>query len=479
MGEPGWPRATEDRTGLRHRWLRRLLPAALLTCAIALYNRFPLTYPDAGNYLENALAIAHGKAPWFFYRPLMYGSLLIPFATPQTIWLIPLAQGLLVAFVVDLTLRTAAVPLSDRGFVAVFAGLSACTSLPWISGQIMPDVLTGVTILLCFVSAWGDERLTVRERWTVGALLTIAIGSHLSHLPLYGMLAVTTLFWRVLVDRASRRRRRFLPLALGAMAPLVVAAGLAIGSNYYFHRAAVLSRSSALFALGHLVGDSLAQPYLDRICATQRYLLCAERASLRPNLDWFLWHPDGTWKRHEPEVQRGDSTFLREAPAIVAGTLRQEWPAAIRASLHTAIVQLRTFGTDAGDFAFSNSVAKALARLGPRTLRAYDDSRQVQHSLPLGAARRLQYAVVGASVLVLLGCLQALRGGAFAPMRALIGTVFLGVVLNALVIGAFAMVQPRYQSRVVWLVPLMGAIAALQVVRGRAGRSSDAAERSR
>jgi uncharacterized membrane protein len=228
-----------------------------------------------------------------------------------------------------------------------------------------------------------------------------------------------------------------------------------------------------------LVGDSLAQPYLDRICPTQRYLLCADRASLRPNLDWFLWHPDGTWKRHEPEVQRGDSTFLREAPAIVAGTLRQEWPAAIRASLRTAIVQLRTFGADARDFAFSNSAAKALARLGPGTLRAYENSRQVQNSLPLAAARRLQYAVVGISLLVLLGCLQALRGGAFAPMRALIGIVFLGVVLNALIIGALAMVQPRYQSRVVWLVPLMGAIAALQVVRARAGRSSEVADRSR
>jgi hypothetical protein len=471
MGEPGWSRAAEDRTGPGHRWLRRLLPAALLTCVIALYNHFPLTYPDAGNYVENALAIAHGHAPWFFYRPVVYGSLLVPFATPQTIWLIPLAQGLLVAFVVDLTLRAAAVPLSDRGFVTIFAGLSVCTSLPWISGQIMPDVFTGLMILLSFVSGWGDERLSARERWTVGALLTAAIGCHLSNVPLYGMLVIATLAWRMLADRGSGSSRRLLRLALRTTAPLVVATGLVIGSNYYFHRAAVLSRSSALFALAHMVGDSLAQPYLDRVCPTRRYRLCAERGSLRANLDWFLWHPDGTWKRHEPEVQGGDSTFLREAPAIVAGTLRQEWPAAIRASLRTTIVQLGTFGSDARDFAFSRSVAKAMARLGPGTLRAYMGSRQVRNSLPLEAASRLQFAVVVISVLVLLGSFQALRGHAFAPLRALIAAVFLGVALNALIIGCLAMVQPRYQSRVVWLVPLMGAIAALQVVRARAFRS--------
>jgi hypothetical protein len=472
MADAGSSRATVDGTGLWHRSLRRLLPAALLTCIIALYNQFPLTYPDAGSYLENAVAIAHWRAPWFFYRPLVYGSLLVPFSTPQTIWLIPLAQGFLAALVVDLTLRAAAVPLSTWGFLVLFAGLSAFTSLPWISGQIMPDVFTGVTILLCFVFVWGDERLTNRERWMVGALLALAIGCHLSHLPLYGILVVATLTGRMLMDRASRSWRRFVPLALRAIAPLLVAAGLLIGSNYYFRRAPVLSRSSALFALGHMVGDSLAQRYLARVCPTQQYLLCSERASLRANLDWFLWHPDGPWQRHEPEVQRGDSTFLHEAPAIVAGTLRQEWPVAIRTSLRTTVTQLKTFGTDPGDFAFSHSVDKALARFGPRTLRAYLASRQVQNSLPLEAASRLQYVVVGMGVLVLLGCLPALRGGALAPMRALIATVFLGVAFNALVMASLAMVQPRYQSRVVWLVPLVGVMAALQVVRARARRGS-------
>jgi hypothetical protein len=467
MADPCSSRATEDRTGVWQRSLRRLLPAALLTCVIALYNHFPLTYPDTGNYLENAVAIAHGRAPWFFYRPVVYGSFLVPFATPQTIWLIPLAQGLLVAFVVDLTLRAAAVPLSTRGFLTLFAGLSAFTSLPWLSGQIMPDIFTGVIVLLCFVSVWGDERQTARERWTVGALLAFAIGCHLSHFPLYGMLVVATLAGRMLVDRGLRSWRRFVPLALRAIAPLVVAAGFVIGSNYYFYRAPVLSRSSALFALGHMVGEGLAQRYLARVCPTQQYLLCSERTSLRANLDWFLWHPDGTWKRHEPEVQRGDSTLLREAPAIVAGTLRQEWPAAIRASLRNTIVQLRTFGPHPGELAFSNSVSKALARWEPGTLRAYRASRQVQNSLPLKAASRLQYAVVGIGLLVLLSCLPALAGRALAPMRALMATVLLGVVFNALVMGSLAMVQPRYQSRVVWLVPLMGAITALHVVRAR------------
>jgi hypothetical protein len=225
-------------------------------------------------------------------------------------------------------------------------------------------------------------------------------------------------------------------------------------------------------ALAHLVEDGLAQRYLARVCLTQQYLLCSDRAFLRADLDWFLWHSDGPWKRHEAEMQRGDSTFLREAPAIVAGTLRQEWPAAIRTSLRNTIVQLGTFGPDRGELAFSNSVATALARMGPGTLQAYRASGQVQEWLPIEAASWVQYAAAGVGVLVLMGCLPVLRGHALAPTRALIATVCLGVVFNALVMASLARVHPRYQSRVIWLVPLIGAIAALHAVGARTRRGS-------
>jgi hypothetical protein len=440
-------------------------------CAVAFYNRFPLTYPDAGTYLENALAIAHGRAPWIFYRPVIYGAFLVPFATPPTIWLVPLAQGFLTALVVDLALRTASVSLSTRGFLTLVAGLTAFTSLPWISGQLMPDAFTAPLVLLGFVVVWDDGRFSVRERWIVGALTTLAIGCHLSHFPLYAILVVAAITIRLLLDRQLRVRARLVPVVLRAFAPMAAAAALVVGSNYYAHRTPVLSRSSALFALGHLVGDSLAQRYLARACPTQRYLLCSELSSLHANLDWFLWDPEGTWQQYKPRVEHGDSTFLREAPAIVAGTLRQEWPNAIRTALRTTVVQLGTFGARPGDFAYSNTVDKAMARLGPGTLRAYRASRQVEHYLPLEAATRVQYAAVVIGALVVLGYLSMLRGRGNARITGLVATTAVGVAVNALVMASLAMVQPRYQSRVVWLVPLIAGISALQVVRARRGTS--------
>jgi hypothetical protein len=241
------------------------------------------------------------------------------------------------------------------------------------------------------------------------------------------------------------------------MAPLVTAAGLLIGLNWYFHREPVLSRSSGLFALAHLVGDSLAQRYLDRTCSSEHYLLCDKRASLRADVDWFLWATDGTRERHEAALERGDSTFLHEAPAIVTGTLRQEWRAAIAAALRGATRQLGTFGLHRGELAFSSSVERALARSDPAAARAYRASRQVRGTWPVGPISIVHQVAVAVGLLALLWSLPAIRGPTHGPLRRLVAIVFLGVVLNAVVMASLARVHPRYQSRVVWLVPLMGA----------------------
>jgi hypothetical protein len=457
------PRASSNRGGT----LPRLVLAALLTTVVALYNQFPLTYPDSGNYLENAQSLVRLQRPWFFFRPLTYGAFLVPFASPYGLWLIPLVQGGLVAWVVDLCLRAVGRPLPTGRFLALFAGLSLFTSLAWFSGQIMPDIFTGLVILLCFLAVWGEERLSRRERWAAGTLLAFAIGTHLSHFPLYGLLAVPALTLRLALDPGSREPRALGPLGFRVLAPAVAAAGFLVGSNLYFHREPVLSRSSSLFALAHLVGDSLAQAYLDRACPAKGYLICAERNSLRAEVDWFLWDAEGTWRRHEADLQRGDSTFLTEASDIVRGTLRQEWRAAVAASLRNTAVQVGTFGLHRGELAYSGSVDRALARLDAASARGYQASRQLRGALPLDAINVVQYGAVGLGLLVLAIALPKLRG---SPVRRLATIVCLGVLLNAVVMASLARVHPRYQSRVVWLVPLVAAVAALQLAGHRAYR---------
>jgi hypothetical protein len=442
-----------------------LLPAALLTCVVAMYNAFPLTYPDTGGYLDNARNLVAGRAPGFFNRPFTYSVFLIPFATRYTIWLVPVAQGVVVAFVVDLALRHAGVLLSTHRFITLFAILSVVSSLPWVSGQVMPDIFTSLVILLFFVTFWGSDLHSRRQRWIGSALLAFAIATHLSHIPLYGALLLVGLVSRM----ATGRDRALWHGMVHASAPLVVAAALLIAPNYLLHREPVLSRSSHLFYLAHLVHEGLAQRYLARACPTYRYLLCSDLSTLRADNDWFLWSQDGPWRRYEPESREGDTRFLREARAIVAGTMRQELPAVIGLSLRAAMIQLITLGPHPGEHSFSRSVDAAAERIGAGP--SYRGSRQVQRTLALEEASFVQYIGVVLGLLLLLCCVPRLRGRAQRPLRLLIAMVCAGVVLNALVVASASMVHNRYQSRVVWLVPLLGIVAAMHILSERRPRS--------
>jgi len=446
--------------------------AALLTCVVAIYNRFPLTYPDTGNYLDNAIDLLHLTRPWIFFRPLTYGILLVPFANRLTIWFLPLVQGLLVATSVALALSTAEVRLSSRAFLVTFAALSLLTSLSWFSGQIMPDVLTPLVILFSFVIVWTPESAGSLRLGLVIGLLSVAVAGHLSHFPLYATLLLGNIITRMVSETATCDWRSGAMLAARGAAPLLLAGLIVMVPNYVLDGKAVLSRSSQLFALGRLVGDGAVQRYLEHACSTRNYSLCAERATLRADMDWFFWDPRGPRARSAEAMAHGDSTLLREAPLIVAGTLRQEWRAVLRRCLGDAAVQLVTFEVHPGEQAYSPSVDASVRRLGWGVEAAYAESRQVRRVMPATLISRVHYVVVCASLLLILLNLSALRDPLKRPLLGLAVAIGMGLVANAAILASFSAIHPRYQSRVVWLVPLLGVVTAMQSFGAlrRAGR---------
>jgi hypothetical protein len=446
--------------------------AAALTCAVALYNGFPLTYWDSASYLKKAYAFTHPHRPLsldvgdyqqaqlppsspfrnpFFYRPGTYTVFLVPFANPRLLAAVPLLKGLIIVFVVALALRAAGAAPAPLEFVLLFGALCACTSLPWFTGQLMPDFFTGAVVLLFFVMLAGGERLALWERLTAGLLLTGAIATHLSHLPLYAGLAALGLGYRQLSDRSLITGRAF---AVSILGPLALAVTALVGSNYVFSRKPVLSESSGLFYLARLVGDGTAQRYLADVCPGKRYLLCDERGNLPRDADYFLWEPAGPWARYQ-----NDPRFLTEAGDIVRGTLRGYWREQAAASIGNTFAQLGSFGVD-GDLARPHpQVMQLLTTFGNATLARYEDSRQIRRILPLDAASAVQQGCVYLSLLVLLACGPMLRATRQRGPLLLAGVVLAGVGLNAAVVGALSAVHDRYQSRVMWLLPLAAFVA--------------------
>lgn len=107
---------------------------ALVLLVPALWNGFPLIYPDTGGYLERPLLGTLEMG-----RSALYGAFLLTGA-PLHFWPNIAVQALIMAWLIFLVLRAhgLARPALALGIVIV---LALTTSLPWFASQLMPDML--------------------------------------------------------------------------------------------------------------------------------------------------------------------------------------------------------------------------------------------------------------------------------------------------------------------------------------------------
>jgi hypothetical protein len=129
-----------------------------------------------------------------------------------------------------------------------------------------------------------------------------------------------------------------------------------------------------------------------------------------------------------------------------------------------------TFEVHPGEQAYSSAVDASIRRLGGGAEAAYAGSRQARGTIPAIPVSRLHYAVACAGLLALLMA-PALREPLKRPLLGLAATVGVGLVANAAIVASLSAVHPRYQSRVIWLVPLLGLVTAIGASRSHAGKT--------
>src|SRR6188508_2632005 len=131
--------ATDRRPGTL---FARTLAAAILLWP-ALWNGYPLVFADTGTYLSQA--IEH-YAGWD--RPIFYSLFLLPLHMTLTTWPVIAAQALLVVHVLRLVQRTLLPDASVWWLLPLAGALAIGSSLPWFVAQLMPDLFTGVLVLV-------------------------------------------------------------------------------------------------------------------------------------------------------------------------------------------------------------------------------------------------------------------------------------------------------------------------------------------
>jgi len=441
-----------------------VLVAALLMSWPAVYNGYPLLYPDSMSYLRQGAPVAralflHRFAGYYGGRSLIYSVGILPFHWNVTPWPVVLFNALLTAYVLWLVVRSLQPERTSTAYFSLVALLSVFTGLGWFVGWIMPDIFGPVLYLAIYLLVFAPETLSRAERRAVVVIAWWSLTSHITHLMLAAGLCV--LFVALLAVRRQLTRRTLRPVGTVALIVFFGAAAQ-MALHTYLYGEPSLNGQRPPFVMARMIADGPGRWYLRQHCPTLHVEICHHSRDLPDNVDDFLWSAHGIWQSASLAQQE---QIRKEETRIVLGTLRAYPREELVASAGHFWRQLHAFGLY--DYDPNAWILAMIDTVLPGARPRYLKTRQAHETLHEDFFTSVQAGTVVLS-LVVIACWGVFLRQYWSPqvlgLATIIGFV---VVVNAAVTGVLANVEDRYEARVIWLVPLLAAVLVLRWLEER------------
>ena len=432
-----------------------LLLSTLLLLWVALYNGFPVVYSDTSTYLASGFELETPSD-----RPITYGLfIMLTSLHGLSLWLTAALQSFMLAYILFLLFKHVAnvrhYPVV--AFIAILI-LSAFTSLPWISGMLLADVFTSISIFTLFLVVFVKD-LSKAEKIMLYSFFVLSNAMHLSHVMINVLLLISVL----ILSRIKTIKEYFV-----SVKPKHLLLLLGISLSGILVMSSAMSKSKHIFYMGRMVENGILKQYLDENCATHDYKICAYKDSLPPNADRFLWdfknspvYKMGGWKACKDEFNEIISETIKQPKYLKLHVL---------ASLKGTTEQLSTFAIGEGNIGFGKEtplyerVQKYTNNIGQ-----YAASKQTNDTLSQAFGffnSTNTIAVYGSLVLLLVMVIvKPLRRRLTHVQVMLIVFTLLGIFYNDFICASLSTVANRFACRVMWMVPFVLILVISRMIR--------------
>jgi hypothetical protein len=457
-------------------WTQVILGALVLSGISILYGR-PFIFHDSGTYLlygqhianeiysgQGSHSLGDVQQDYVGARSPTYSVLLFILGGKISLWAVVAVQAVCASWLLHMTAKHFAAKIIHYIFYAAIVLLAFASSLPYYVAFAMPDVFTGLGSLALILLVTASDRLSRVELVATCILLAAAASFHVTNVVTFtvaaavGLLTVRKIgLWSQL---RSARASAFICFALlvgASVSPIF----RQIERDVFRHPV-----NSPPFLTGRVLEDGPGLSFMRDQCPKGRsFAICAYSPPDDVTADLFLWgkrQDGGFFEYNDADTRRRliaeQAEFVKEA--IFAEPMDQ----AI-ASIQNAIGQLVMF-----------SVAEPIE--DPRTQSSFPLFEEVHaptaNALPEPVLEVVRSLLAWSSFIILI-IIAYLAGTAKNnnPARQVLAVVVIVasvLAVNAALTGAISGPHPRYQARIMWILPAIIVLVGGPMVRTFATR---------
>jgi hypothetical protein len=413
--------------------------------APALWNGFPLLQFDTGGYFARW---HEGKLEES--RSTVYGAFL-QFLSWPNFWPVIIAQTFFTVWILWLLLRSHELGARARILPITVAALSILTALPWLTGQLITDIMAGLAVLALYLVMVLADKVTRWNRIALMAFIALAVATHNATLAVLMLLVAAGLVFALF----DRRLVPLMGVGRGALS-LAFGATLLVTMNYVVAGKVAWTPGGIALMFGRMLNEGIAQRYLTEHCPDPRFKLCDHISELPDDADRFFWG-EGVFDR----LGRFKALNVEMATIVVESLAAYPWLQIKGAAVATArqLVMVNT------GYGVNTEVWHTYGMIGvyaPQMEPAMNAAHQQNHDLNFTAMNRVHEPVACLAMLLLVGMIT-LRNERIFHLRRLACMVALALMANAFVCGALSNPHDRYGARMAWLAVLVVLLAPWRV----------------
>jgi hypothetical protein len=436
-----------------------ILVSSLILIIPAFYNRFPFFYSDSALYIGSSITLIPTTD-----RPIGYALFIRGVSWQSSLWLVIYFQALITNLVIYFILNKVNKKWNLNFLhISVLIVFSVFCSLGWYVSQLMPDIFTSLLLLSVYIY-FSEKRKFSFGILLLLLLMMLGLVVHLSNFPIFILCLATVLGLVLFSKRYREKRKHYLIKMIAPILVVIISANILMIYNYTYFNKYKLSTTSNVFFLARLIDTGVIEEYLEDNCGNYNFTLCQYKNEIPRSSQLFIWGQDG------PYYKTGSWSTPHEDYNIMIRDILTT-PKYLKVVLFDFAVspfkQLINFRIGEGiDCAFDENSAPIQYVLSkfPRSEIKRDLllSEQNTGKMDFREINILHYLIILASLLTIIYVLfkKKLSDNIFM----LTWVILSGLFYNAAICADLSNVLNRYQSRVIWLLPLLAIILAIETL---------------